>query len=556
MPNFPFRLAAAVLFTSLASSLGGAQNYTAPSIPVIGSANTVTADPVVPKPSGPSCTVTLFTNYEFADFNPKYFSYTPACPGPWKKVVFEGDFNITAGRQFDRTAEIWIGGANIYFGTTAEPSATVARNWHVESALTDYSTLFNSAQNGRVDLGNLVNQTYTGIIYGSAKLVFYPVDDDAPRVADQVLPLSAGPTGGTVTLNTPTDMLSATFTLPLNVEKAYLDVFAQSQGGDEFWYTCVPNDVASELQSCGGTAFRETEVTIDGTPAGVAPIYPWIYTGGIDPYLWRPIVGVHTLNFAPYRVDLTPFAGVLSNGQPHTVSLSVFNANGYFSATATLLVYQDHGSGQVTGAVTRNTIQPANPVIRENISNKNGDIRGTVKTDSNRSYQVAGYVNTSHGRVDTKVEQSIDFDNHQKFKINSSVYVQDISQSTDTASTVSTTEDGKTTTQRVLRQYPLVADISLAFNPDGSFSQTTHIVQGLERSLVDKFNERVTYASNLLDYVSPSDTLLFDAQGNLTGNQGQRSEQIYRRSDSNGKCYYEKIKAKGGVLTSVKTGCN
>ena len=103
--------------------------------------------------------------------------------------------------------------------------------------------------------------------------------------------MSAVPTGGTVTLNTPSDQLAATFTLPPNVERAYLDVFAQSQSGDEFWYTCAPNDVAGELFNCGSTGFREGEVSIDGQPAGVAPIYPWIYTGGIDPYLWRPIPG-------------------------------------------------------------------------------------------------------------------------------------------------------------------------------------------------------------------------------------------------------------------------
>ena len=118
--------------------------------------------------------------------------------------------------------------------------------------------------------------------------------------------------------------------MPTNVEAAYLDVFAQGQQGDEFWYTCAPNDVAAELENCGNSSFREAEVTIDGTAAGVAPIYPWIFTGGIDPFLWRPIPGVHTLNFEPYRVDLTPFAGVLSNGQPHTVAISVYNANVYF----------------------------------------------------------------------------------------------------------------------------------------------------------------------------------------------------------------------------------
>ncbi len=93
-----------------------------------------------------------------------------------------------------------------------------------------------------------------------------------------VIPMAAGPTGETVALNTTSSLLSGTFSFPLNVQNAYLEVFAQSQSSDEFWYTCVPDDVASELNSCTGTAFREGEVTIDGQPAGVAPIYPWIYT--------------------------------------------------------------------------------------------------------------------------------------------------------------------------------------------------------------------------------------------------------------------------------------
>ena len=130
-------------------------------------------------------------------------------------------------------------------------------------------------------------------------------------------------------LFTPTDQLASTLQLPTNVERAYLDVITQSQIGDEFWHTRVPNDVTAELQSCGSTAFREGEVSIDGQPAGVAPVYPWIYTGGVDPLFWEPIPGVQTLNFVPYRVDLTPFAGVLSNGQAHTVALNVFNANNY-----------------------------------------------------------------------------------------------------------------------------------------------------------------------------------------------------------------------------------
>src|SRR5262245_29537959 len=78
--------------------------------PVIGSANVATADPAVPRPASSPCVVQLFSNLTFANFSPKPFTYTPpaGCPAPWAKVVLEADFDVTAGRQFDRTAQIAI----------------------------------------------------------------------------------------------------------------------------------------------------------------------------------------------------------------------------------------------------------------------------------------------------------------------------------------------------------------------------------------------------------------------------------------------------------------
>src|SRR5712664_1372703 len=172
--------------------------------PTIGSANTATADPTVPRPKTTPCRVRLFTDMKFADFSPKSFAYAPpsACPGPWQKVVLEVDYSVEAGRQFDRTATLWIGGVNVYFGTTAEPSRKVARAWHIERDLTEYTALFRSPSAGRAELGNLVNSRFTSSLFGTAELAFYPAssDDDEERapVADAVLPLSGSPTGGTV----------------------------------------------------------------------------------------------------------------------------------------------------------------------------------------------------------------------------------------------------------------------------------------------------------------------------------------------------------------------
>src|SRR5262245_10681426 len=125
------------LFAGLSLAFSGAALA---GVPTVGSRDNTTADPAVPRASTTTCAVQLASHVTFADFSPKPFSYTPpaACPGPWAKVVLEADFSVTAGRQFDRTSQIAIGHANIYYGTTPEPSQTVAPTWHVERDLTDY----------------------------------------------------------------------------------------------------------------------------------------------------------------------------------------------------------------------------------------------------------------------------------------------------------------------------------------------------------------------------------------------------------------------------------
>ncbi len=556
-PDVPIRLRSLLIlflaasFTSLAYASGP---Y------VIGSSNTVTADPTIPRPKTTPCVVQLLSNAEFDNFNPVPFPFTPpaSCPGPWAKVVFTADINVTAGVQYDRTANFWLGPTNIYFGTTAEPGQTLAPSWHVESDLTDYSPIFMTSQQGTADIGNLVNGTYTGIIYASSTLEFYPLapGQKAPVTANQVYALSAGSTGGTVTLSSTDSTLAGTFSLPTNIQNAYLDVYAQSQSGDEFWYTCVPNDVSGELFSCGNTGFRETEITIDGTPAGVAPVYPWIYTGGIDPFLWFPLPGVQTLNFKPYRVDLTPFASLLSNGQQHTVSLSVFNANNYFSATASLLLYLDTGSTSVTGALTRNTLTAApNPVITENL-NVGNTITGTVKVASRRNFTISGYVNTSKGKVTTTVTQTFNFVNNQRFNITNTIYMQDITLTSNVNSktTVAAAGQPTATINRTL-QFPLNMDISQILQTNGDTNQTTKSWQnyGVQTAISQGGH---TYVDLLNNSVMAQDTLEFDSGFNLLGNTNQSSWQLYNNIDTNGVNQICILTAANNALTAFSRTCS
>ena len=528
--------------------------------PQIGSSNPITADPPVERPHTKPCTVQLFTNEQFADFNIKNFNYAPPseCHGPWAKVVFSADFTVTAGRQFDRTAQFLIGNMNIYYGTTSEPRAALSPSWHVESDVTDLSAGLKAPQTGNAILGNFVGESggvdYTGIIYANAKLDFYPADfrDPAPRVADVVVPLPTASVGA-YTLNTTTDELSQSVTLPRNTEEAYLDVFAQSQSNDEFWWTCVPSDVSHELESCGNTAFRETEITIDGKPAGIAPVYPWIYTGGVDPYLWEPIPGVQTLNFKPFRVNLTPFAGVLSDGDAHTVGISVFNANSYFLATANLLVFTDPHAQRTNGGLLSDTLSAAPaPVVSETLNvDTSGNVTGTVGVSSARAYSIKGWTTTSHGRVETTVNGSANFSNNQKFTINGTQYIQDIAQSTTMDVSTTSRQGIFSTVDAKHYSYPFTFLIDEEFASDGSASELNTTNQLYEVTNDKWLGPLRLFHGEVSNRVSSTDTDLFSTTGSFLGPSNASSTQTYKASDTLGQCYGRKLVSASNKLTEV-----
>ncbi len=534
-----------------------AQVVVAPATPQVGSSNPVTAEPLISRPPTKPCVVKLLNETAFENYSTLPITYTPpaACPGPWAKVVLAADFTVTAGVQYDRTAELILGGANIFYGTTAEPRSALSPSWHIERDVTDLSAIFKTPQTGIAEIYNIVNSSYTGIIYGNAVLEFYPASWKAPAaiVPEVVVPVNG--TGGDAGSVTSGQQITQVLNLPVNTEKVFLDVIAQSQSSDEFWYLCVPSDETSNLESCGNTAFRETEITIDGIPAGVAPVYPWIYTGGLDPYLWEPITGVQTLNFKPYRVDLTPFAGVLSNGEQHTVGIGVYNANSYFLVTGNLLAYTDKGRKRTGGGLISNTLT-LNPIpsVDENlVTDESGTTTGTIAVASGRKFEIKGYVDTSHGRVETTVEQAVNFQQNQTVDVNPNAGPddQDLLQ-TSTVDSVTTTRAGflvESTKQHF--SYPFRLSYHFLYNPDGTYTQkVTSDQQDIvsESKAIDGF-EFFHNAYN--EQVKSTDTLQLDASFNLTAAGIGHSSASYKSFNSLGGCYSRSLTAENQKLTLV-----
>lgn len=553
-----------ILLASLIST-GLAQSTTRQ----IGTQFEVTADPLVLRPQVKPCVVQLFSDYQFALFSEtsQTFQFTPPahCSGPWKKVVLEINFSENGGRQFDRTTSMYVANTNIYFGTTPEPLASLTNTWHVERDITDYSALLNMPQTGTMVLQNCTtdcpppyNTLLTGVFTVNADLEFYPADqggqgwhqnDKNSDVPDVVLPLEqpngSGGTNLPAFLSSPTDQFSTTFTLPTNIERIYMDVISQSQSVDEQWYGCFPNDLSAinEVYGCGNTDFRETEITIDGQPAGIAPISPWVYTGFL-PDQWKPMPGAQTLDFVPYRVNLTPFAGLLNDGNPHTVSLSIFNDDSYFSEAASLLLFLDKGSSQVTGAVTKNTLTAPSPVVTENLQGTS-TVTGTIGVASNRKFTIAGYVNTSHGKVATSVSehqnfsstQTIDFDT-----VNFTVLDQNTAMHSSVSSTTTVSSGKGTEVTRNDFSFPISVDF---IYPVGSspFGFTVTTEQKYQS------DENVSVGGHLRAFNSVTNTV------KSTDVSPAASSQDYTSFDSDGNFYNCQIASANNTLTSVSAGC-
>ncbi len=546
---------------------GRGSGATGPRTP--GAGYPVTADPRVSHPAETPCVDKLFDPHtpplnpsglpvgDFADYADHPFNYSPpsSCPGPYAKIVFKMHFRVTAGVQYDRTGAVWIGGTNVFFGTTAEPGQNASPEWTVERDVTEYAPIFAQASTGQASVYNIVNSQYTGIIYGSAELDFYPATTQFPagQAADAVYPLSAGPAGGYVFLDGPSNQLTGSFTFPQNVEAAYLDVFLESQSGDEFWYTCFPNDLAQKLNNCGGTAFREGEVTVDGQPAGVAPVYPWIYSGGIDPYLWVPIPGVETLDFKPYRVNLTPFAAWFDDGNPHTIAVSVFNDDNYFATNAALLVYEDHGSSQVTGALVSNgtAIAPAQTVVEHVKFDRSGNAKGTIEVSATHPVSLKGYVNTSHGRVTTRVDQRIAFSNDQTIDSTSTEFLQNIDQRTTVTSDATTISNNRTLRSHDQTVWPLGLKYLYTVQASNATQNAAITQTKSDNGLVQR--RRGTDTWLLQNSVNSSDTLTFTSSGYSPSNGA--SSQRYKSLGIDGRCYEETLKSKNYAITSITKGC-
>jgi hypothetical protein len=313
-------------------------------------------------PSTPSCTTTIVTGYRF--HNTAYGSdapftgdYVPSCPGPWSKVVLTMSAAVKTGTQFDRIGDVLIGGVEMLHLTTAEGEAGET-DWTISRDVTDYASVLGTTQPTYFIIGNQTDGTYTGDFYGTLSLTFYATSATTPAatVPDVVLGLNSGVNRGLPTRSGDLPVTSSV-TVPVSTTSLAAEVFASGHGAEEEDWWNAPFACVS-----GGIPYREVGISIDGRLAGTAPVFPTIYTGGYGPDFWRPIPSPRAFNLRPYLLDLTPWVGQLTDGEPHTFSIATLGqggCDGYWFLGGNLLATTNKANhGRTTGGVIAYAADP------------------------------------------------------------------------------------------------------------------------------------------------------------------------------------------------------
>jgi hypothetical protein len=245
-------------------------------------------------------------------------------------------------------------------------------------------------------------------------------------------------------------------------------------------------------------------------------------------------------------VDLTPYAGLLNDGQPHTISLRVAHDGYYWGIGSDLLLYRDPALSQTSGALVSRSITPdAGETYGENV----GSNGGVFTTNASRHLNVSGYVDTSSGRVTTTVDQTFGFSNQQELDLTN--FLENLTHD-ETIDTVTTTASPSgTTVRRVSESYPIRMRSLFQVPQQGQkdfFNLPAGVEQSLQRRTTVTVDGSQTFSSWLDDTVNASG--LLSRTNGVTTLSGGRDSEDYVASDSTGACYHHKlVAAQGWVKT-------
>ncbi|KAB5588609.1 Peptide-n4-(N-acetyl-beta-glucosaminyl)asparagine amidase A [Ceratobasidium theobromae] len=382
--------------------------------------------PPVPK-TGTHCTIELLS-YAFGNSYdaPAVVSYSPPTSencgtvGKWGAVV-------------GNLSSVYLDHVEIWRHSSAEPTKT-GTVWTALKDLTPYTSLLSKPGTLLMDFSNILSADLglDGVFYVTLTATFYSGALHSPTNAtlpsEVILPLSnlSPNLSNYFAISDSAAGGVSKITIPSNTISAIVEIYCSGNSAEEFWYLNTPDEVVSYFSPAAGLVakgpFREVQVLVDGKLAGVVWPFPVIYTGKRNyanqlasfGFLWR----IQSAN-----VDITPFLPMLTDSEPHNITLTVLgqgnspphsiNANWYVSGNVRLKL--GTSEARTTGKMTSYIAEPfVNPSTQGAAGQGNLTVHAHVTAHRKLRIESELLVGGSEKRA-VVFEQDLSFENTQDY---------------------------------------------------------------------------------------------------------------------------------------------
>ncbi|XP_071686572.1 peptide-N4-(N-acetyl-beta-glucosaminyl)asparagine amidase A-like [Rutidosis leptorrhynchoides] len=540
----------------------------------------------------PSCTVSVL-NHSFGNtYNlpPVTVPYTPppsTCQ--WSHAVLEFQA-ASSGEQYDRIAGIWIDGIELLRTSTAQPTEN-GIFWNVRKDISKYSSVITKSNlTVSVMLENLINDVFTGVYHVNVSFIFYSVnavklplsgeleghslnrklitvkknhdkenklgfdkasESSCPylRPADLIVPISFSngiDEGFWFRIQNEFDVKMTNVEISERTYRAVLELYVSFHGDDEFWYMNPPDSYVKMNQLSTGRAhgaYREIMVTIDGRLVGSVVPFPVIFTGGINPLFWEPVVSIGAFNLPSYDIDLTPFLGLLLDNKSHTIGIQIVDGISFWLVDANLHLWLDESD------VKAETITSKVPEVEMERENEFEGLDGEFEIEGEQTSEVTGWVNSSIGNLKTVLTEKIKIKNKLKFKNDGTKKELNHKYKRKTKIRITNDLGELIDSLDVKIEYPLKVEIETI---PGSEKDTYVMNTKVEQEMTEKF-DGVKVSSVLSHKQNCTGSMLVKGNEVLSGSAINR--QNYSYHDGLG-CYYRKVDVVDGEVLSDESSSN
>lgn len=536
----------------------------------------------------PACSVSVL-NHSFGytyGSPPVSVDYTPPpATCEWSLAVLEFRAECK-GEQYDRIAGVWIDGVELLRTSTAQPTED-GIFWSVRKDVTRYSSIITKPNlTLAMMLENIVNDEFTGVYHVNISILFY--SDKVARVPLSIIPGESGArtlnrklisvkTHGNVdqldinrVLNPlypydkPADLVipisgaldegvwfrfqdefhvqTTNVQISQETYKAVLELYVSFHGDDEFWYMNPPDSYVETNHLTTGRAhgaYREVLVTIDGQLAGAVIPFPVIFTGGINPLFWEPVVSIGAFDLPSYDIDLTPFLGLLLDNKKHSIGLQVADGISFWLIDANLHLWLDHSN------VNAEMLKYKFPSMEIQRVSEFVSLDGKFEIDGERSSKASALVHSSYGILKTKVTEKAKF----KSKLKLEGTMKELKQRIKKTTKIKITDEiGQVIVNLEVKiNYPLKISIDTQPGLDkGTSLMTTKVEQ--------KRSDRFFYGVNNSRVLSHKQncTGLMVVKGNSVLSGSSDNRQIYNYQDEFG-CYSRNVTVVDGDVVADRT---